>query len=119
MVLQALDLKRSTATDPLGVQVVIFPAPGNSLATFSALVLRAVRKQPIVGSVAERVVRLSVGPARLLRYRVRVKPQDVVVDDYVLAVRGKNILVTFLVPYSRADEYKPIFARSVASFRAH
>jgi len=98
--------------------MVIIPGAGSSLATFSTRVLGSVRKQPLVGGVSERSVRLSVGPARLLRYRVHAKPQDVVIDDYVLVVGGKDILVTFSVPYSRAGGYEPTFARSVAGFRA-
>jgi len=117
VVLQAFDEKLSLAIGPLGVQMVIIPG-GSSLATFSTRVLSSVRKQPLVGGVTERSVRLSARPARLLRYRVHAKPQDVVIDDYVLVVGGKDILVTFSVPYSRAGGYEPTFARSIAGFRA-
>jgi hypothetical protein len=119
VVLDALDLRHATATGPLGVQVVVVPGPGSSLAAFSARVVSSVRKQPLVGGVAVTAVRLSVGPARLLRYRVHTKPQDIVVDDYALAVGGRNVLVTFLVPNAKVGDYAPVFARSVASLRAH
>jgi hypothetical protein len=119
VVLSAFDTKASThAGAPLGALMVVIPGSGRSLSTLSAMALRSVHKQPVVGPIEESRVRLPAGLAELLRFRVRAQGIDAAVSDYVLVVHRTSVMISFSAPYEQADAYHTTFVRSANSFLA-
>jgi len=116
VVLEAFDMKRSTANAPYGVLVVVVPGSGRSLGALSARVLRAAHHQPVVGPITARRIHLPAGRAQVVRYRVRVQGKDMAFADYALVVRGKSVMLSYVVPHAHSDAYRATFARSAESF---
>lgn len=119
VVLGAFDKKVSTqAGAPLGALMVVIPGSGRSLSTLSAMVLRSVHKQPVVGSIEQRRVRLPAGQAALFRFRVRAQGIDAAFSEYAIVVGGTSVMLSYSAPHAQSDAYRATFTRSANSFRA-